>query len=67
METPREVVVVGAVRTPFSRFGGVLRGFHSTDLGALVIRELLKRASLPGEAVDMVYYGMCIQAEAAIE
>jgi len=54
METPREVVVVSALRTPFSRFGGVLRSFHSTDLGAMVIREVLNRVSLPGEQVDMV-------------
>jgi acetyl-CoA C-acetyltransferase len=67
MESPREVVVVGALRTPFSRFGGVLRDFHSTELGAMVIKEVLERASLPGEKVDMVYYGMCIQSEAAIE
>jgi acetyl-CoA C-acetyltransferase len=67
METAREVVVVSALRTPFSRFGGALRSFHSTDLGAMVIREVLNRASLPGEQVDMVYYGMCIQSEAAIE
>ena len=67
MEIPREVVVVGALRTPFSKFGGLLRDLHSTELGALVIREVLKRASLPGEAVDMLYYGMCIQSEAAIE
>jgi acetyl-CoA C-acetyltransferase len=67
MGSPREVVVVGAVRTPFSKFGGLLRDFHSTDLGALVIEELLKRVSLAGATVDMVYYGMCIQSEAAIE
>jgi len=67
MGLTRDVVLIDAVRTPFSRFGGALRGFHSTDLGAIVIRELLRRASVPGERVDMVYYGMCIQAEAAIE
>jgi acetyl-CoA C-acetyltransferase len=67
MDSPREVVVVSALRTPFSRFGGVLRDFHSTDLGAMVIKEVLQRVALPGEKVDMVYYGMCIQSEAAIE
>jgi acetyl-CoA C-acetyltransferase len=67
METPRDVVLVDALRTPFSKFGGVLRDFHSTDLGAIVIKEVLKRASVSGELVDMVYYGMCIQSEAAIE
>jgi len=67
MKIPRDVVIVSAVRTPFSRFGGVLKGFHSTDLGAMVIKEVLGRASLSGDQVDMIYYGMCIQSEAAIE
>ena len=64
---PRNVVMVSAVRTPFSRFGGVLKDFHSTDLGAMVINEVLDRASMSGKQVDMIYYGMCIQSEAAIE
>ena len=67
METPRDVVLVDALRTPFSKFGGVLRDFHSTDLGAMVISEVLKRSSVSGDQVDMLYYGMCIQSEAAIE
>jgi len=67
MQNPRDVVIVSAVRTPFSRFGGALKSLHSTELGALVMREALRRVSVPGEAVDMVYYGMCIQSEAAIE
>ncbi len=67
MENQKDVVIVSAVRTPFSKFGGVLREMHSTELGAMVMREILERASLPGEEVDMVYYGMCIQSEAAIE
>jgi len=67
MDSPGDVVIVSAVRTPFSRFGGALKNLHSTELGALVIREALRRAGVPGEAVDMVYYGMCIQSEAAIE
>lgn len=67
MEHPKDVVIVGALRTPFSQFGGLLRDFHSTDLGAMVIKEILEKASLEGDKVDMVYYGMCIQAEAAIE
>ena len=53
MESAREVVIVSALRTPFSRFGGVLRDFHSTDLGAIVIKEVLERAGLPGEKVDI--------------
>jgi len=61
-----DVVVVSGVRTPFSKFGGVLREMHSTDLGVIVIKESLKRAGLKGEDLDELYYGMCDQAEAAL-
>jgi len=61
-----DVVIVSAVRTPFSKFGGPLREMHSTDLGVIVIRECLKRAGLKGEDLDELYYGMCVQAEAAL-
>jgi len=61
-----EVVVVSGVRTPFSKFGGVLSKVHSTDLGVIVIKESLKRAGLKGEDLDELYYGMCDQAEAAL-
>jgi len=61
-----DVVVVSGVRTPFSKFGGVLREVHSTDLGVIVIKESLKRAGLKGEDLDELYYGMCDQAEAAL-
>ncbi|HNY66726.1 MAG TPA: thiolase family protein [Deltaproteobacteria bacterium] len=61
-----DVVIVSGVRTPFSKFGGVLREVHSTDLGVVVIRESLKRAGLKGEDLDELYYGMCDQAEAAL-
>ncbi len=61
-----DVVVVSGVRTPFSKFGGVFREMHSTDLGVIVIKESLKRAGLKGEDLDEFYYGMCDQAEAAL-
>ncbi len=67
MEKDNEVVVVSAVRTPFSKFGGVLREIHSIDLAVFVMKECLKRSGLKGEDLDEVYYGMCIQSEAALE
>ena len=63
----REIVIVSGVRTPFSSFGGVLKKIHSTDLGAYVIKEALKRINVSGKIVDELYYGMCIQSEAALE
>lgn len=67
MDKKDEIVIVSAVRTPFSYFGGVLKNMHSTDLGALVIKEALRRVNLPGDVLDELYYGMCIQSEAALE
>lgn len=62
-----DVVIVSAVRTPFGKFGGVLRNIHSIDLAVFAINEVLKRADLTGDAIDELYYGMCIQSEAALE
>jgi acetyl-CoA C-acetyltransferase len=41
-----EVVIVGGVRTPIGVFGGSLRDTPVVELGALVIREVLRRAGL---------------------
>jgi acetyl-CoA C-acetyltransferase len=45
----REVVIVSGVRTPIGNFGGSLKGTPVVQLGALVIREALKRAGLRPE------------------
>ncbi|MBV8065778.1 MAG: acetyl-CoA C-acetyltransferase, partial [Actinobacteria bacterium] len=43
-------VIVSAVRTPFGRLGGGLKGYAATDLGAAAIRAGLERAGVePGE------------------
>jgi acetyl-CoA C-acetyltransferase len=62
-----EVVIVSAVRTPFSKFGGVLKDFRSIDLGALVIRECLNRVNVSPAEVEEVNYGLSIILEAGIE
>lgn len=62
-----DVVIVSAVRTPFGRFGGVLRDFSSIDLGVLVIKEVLKRANVEPAEVEETYYGTCMAAESALE
>lgn len=66
MSNPNDLVIVSAVRTPFSRFGGALKAIHSSELGAVVIKEAMRRAGLGGDAIDELYYGMCIQSEAAL-
>ena len=66
INNPNDLVIVSAVRTPFGRFGGVLKEIHSSALGTLVIKEVLSRTELDGNAIDELYYGMCIQSEAAL-
>ena len=46
----REVVIVSGVRTPIGNFGGSLKAIPVVQLGALVIKEALKRAGLRPEA-----------------
>ena len=66
MGNGNDLVIVGAVRTPFSKFGGLLKDLHSSKIGEMVIRELVKRTGLNADEVDELYYGMCIQSEAAL-
>ena len=66
MSNPNELVIVSAVRTPFSKFGGSLKDMHSSALGAIVCREALSRAKMKGTDINELYYGMCIQSEAAL-
>lgn len=66
MNTKDDLVIVSAARTPFSKFGGTLREMHSSKLGEIVIREMMKRTGLENDEIDELYYGMCIQSEAAL-
>lgn len=53
----KEVVIIGAARTPIGTMGGVIRDVHAADLGALVIKEAAKRAGISLEIVDEVITG----------
>jgi acetyl-CoA C-acetyltransferase len=54
----KNIVIVSAVRTPFGRYGGSLREFDYFDLGALPMREVLKRVNLEPDVVDEVFWGV---------
>ncbi len=58
----REVVLVGACRTPVGTFGGTLKDTPSVQLGKVVMAEALKRAGIQGEQVDEVIFGCVLQA-----
>ena len=62
MSTIKQAVIVSAVRTPVGKLLGALKGFKATDLGAIVVREAVKRAGVKPDDVDEVIMGCVIQA-----
>ena len=55
-------VIVAAARTPVGKFGGSLAKIPASDLGAVVIKEVLKRAGVKPEQVDEVIMGQVLTA-----
>ena len=62
MSEPRQAVIISAVRTPVGKLLGSLKSFSATELGAIVVRESVKRAGVAPEDVDEVIMGCVIQA-----
>ncbi len=58
----KEIVLAGACRTAIGKFGGSLANTPAVDLGALVIKEAIKRAGIKPEDVDEVLMGNVLQA-----
>ena len=58
----KEIVLAGAVRTAVGKFGGMLADVPASEMGAVVIREALKRAGVPSAQVDEVLMGCVLQA-----
>ena len=56
------VYIISAVRTPMGSFGGSLKGFSATQLGAIAIKGAVERAGIKPEMVNDVYMGSVIQA-----
>jgi acetyl-CoA C-acetyltransferase len=55
----RDAVICEPLRTAVGGFGGVFRDLPPTELAATVIRELLRRTSLPPIEIDDVILGQC--------
>ncbi len=53
----KEMVVVGAARTPFGRFGGGMKTVDIYELGAMAMRSALKKANVKPEQIDEVWWG----------
>ncbi|NOJ96784.1 thiolase family protein [Corallococcus sp. CA049B] len=58
----REVVIVGAARTPIGSFQGALSKLTAPQLGAIAIKAALERAGVKPEAVQEVIMGCVLQA-----
>ena len=58
----KEVYILSAVRTPIGSFGGSLKDFSATRLGAIVIKAALEKAGIKPEQVNDVLMGCVIQA-----
>ena len=57
-----EPVIVAAVRTPTGKFLGALKDFSATDLGAIVVREVVRRAQIDPAIVEECLMGNVISA-----
>ncbi len=56
------VYIVSAVRTPMGSFGGALASISAPKLGAIAIKEAVKRAGINADQVQEVYMGNVLQA-----
>ena len=57
-----DVVIVSAVRTPIGKFQGSLSDFTAPQLGAIVVREAVKRAGIDANSVDECIMGNVVSA-----
>ncbi|WIV12196.1 acetyl-CoA C-acetyltransferase [Proteiniborus sp. MB09-C3] len=58
----RDVVIVGAARTPIGSFGGSLASLSAIDLGVIAAKEAIKRAGIKPEIIDEVIIGNVLSA-----
>lgn len=56
------IVIVSAVRTPIGNFNGALASISAVDLGAIVIKEVIKRSDIESAFVNEVIMGNVLQA-----
>jgi len=62
MSDRKEAVIISAARTPTGKFQGTLKDFTAPELGAIAIKEAVKRAGIDPAAVDEVIMGCVVQA-----
>ena len=58
----KEVWIAAACRTAIGKTGGSLAGIPAAELGAVVIRDAVRRAGIDAALVEQVYMGMVLQS-----
>jgi len=58
----RDAVIISAARTPTGKFQGALKGFSAPELGAIAIKEAVKRSGVDPAKIDEVIMGCVVQA-----
>jgi len=61
----KEVVIVGAARTPFGKFGGLLRDCSAVDLATYAVKGVLQRTPVLPESVGELFLGVAVLAGTA--
>jgi acetyl-CoA C-acetyltransferase len=62
MFAPRDILIIGAARTPIGKYGGALRQVHPAELGTVAAVAAMGRAGVPPGAIEDVYVGQARQA-----
>jgi acetyl-CoA C-acetyltransferase len=58
----QDVVIISGVRTPIAKFQGALESFSAPQLGAIAVREAVKRAKVKPDQVDECIMGLVVSA-----
>lgn len=57
----KEVVIVSGCRTPIGAFGGTLKNVTGPTLGAITMKEAVRRAGIDPALIDDIRYGCCME------
>ncbi len=62
MTSPRDAVIVSAVRTPLGSFQGALSPLTTPQLGSAAIRAAIERAQMSADAIELAAMGCVLQS-----
>ncbi|MBW1976571.1 MAG: acetyl-CoA C-acyltransferase [Deltaproteobacteria bacterium] len=62
----KDVVIVSACRTAIGTFGGTLRDMNAATIGAVAMKEAIKRAGIEPGMIDDVRFGCCMEPADAL-